>query len=173
MENDFPTKEDMATYLENYVNHFELPVKGNTEVKKLRKQDSVFHIETNNGVLRCKQVIVATGAFQKPYIPVVSNSENQPLYQLHSSQYRSPKNIPGNSVLVVGGGNSGAQIAVELSKEKNVTIAIGHPFKFLPLHLFGKSIFSLLDKLGLLYGALIHGKGNGFKSRVIRYLGKN
>lgn len=172
VENDFPTKEDMATYLENYVNHFELPVKGNTEVKKLRKQDSVFHIETNNGVLRCKQVIVATGAFQKPYIPVVSNSENQPLYQLHSSQYRSPKNIPGNSVLVVGGGNSGAQIAVELSKEKNVTIAIGHPFKFLPLHLFGKSIFSLLDKLGLLYAGVDTWKGKWFQKQSDPIFGK-
>ncbi|MDA6151301.1 NAD(P)-binding domain-containing protein, partial [Escherichia coli] len=68
--NELPAKDEMADYLIDYVKHFDLPVMLNTNVIKLNKQpDGSFLLETNSGKMIAKQVIIATGAFQKPYIP--------------------------------------------------------------------------------------------------------
>src|SRR5690625_5442949 len=70
---------------------------------------------------------------------------------MHSSLYTEPRNLNNGPVVIVGGGNSGAQIAVELSKDREVILAISHKLKFLPLKIFQKSIFNWLDKFQLLY----------------------
>ncbi|MGD6777604.1 flavin-containing monooxygenase [Sutcliffiella horikoshii] len=168
----FPTKDEMAEYFQQYVSHFSLPVKSNVEVESLTKKNESFHMITNQGELTAKTVIVATGSFQKPYIPqVFESSENQP-FQIHSSQYISPKDIQGDSVLVVGGGNSGAQIAVELAEGKHVTIAVSHPFKFLPLKILGRSIFYWLEMVGLLFAGVDTPKGRWFQKQPDPIFGK-
>ncbi|WP_050182084.1 flavin-containing monooxygenase [Domibacillus robiginosus] len=160
-----PTKQEMADYLTEYVNYFKLPILNNVTVEKLDKIKGFFYLDTNKGIVGAKKVVIATGAFQKPYVPSFAKTAEESFYQLHSAAYRSPDQLPGHSVLIVGGGNSGAQIAVELSKEKTVTIAVNHPFKFLPLYLFGKSIFDWLKFTGLLYAGINTTKGNWFRKQ--------
>jgi putative flavoprotein involved in K+ transport len=160
---EFPSKDDMADYLEKYVSHFNLPVKLNTSVLKINKNLNDFEVTTNQGVIHSRQIVIASGAFQKPSIPsFMSNLDEKNLFQIHSSSYHSPNQLRNGSVLVVGGGNSGAQIAVELAKERNVTLAVSHPFKFLPLRFLGKSIFKWLEMVGLLYAGIDTKKGKWF-----------
>ncbi|MCM3090932.1 MULTISPECIES: flavin-containing monooxygenase [unclassified Cytobacillus] len=169
---DFPTKNDMAKYLNDYVKHFDLQVMLNTNVSKLSKvPGGSFMLETSRGKIQAQQVIIASGAFQKPFIPKEVIKGMNP-FQLHSSEYRSPQEIPGEEILVVGGGNSGAQIAAELAKDRKVTIAVGHRLKFLPLTFFGKSIFYWLDKLGLLFAGKDTMKGSWFQKQKDPIFGK-
>ncbi|NLP52578.1 NAD(P)-binding domain-containing protein [Bacillus sp. RO1] len=168
----FPAKDEIAEYFLQYASHFKLPVKSNVQVQSLTKKNETFHMITNQGEFTAGTVIVATGSFQKPYIPqVVESPDNQP-FQLHSSRYNSPQDIMGDSVLVVGGGNSGAQIAVELAGEKQVTIAVSHRFKFLPLRILGRSIFNWLETLGLLFAGVDTSKGKWFRKQPDPIFGK-
>lgn len=163
LSEEFPTKDEVADYLDSYVKHFEFPIIFNTNVVKLSKQsDGSFLLETTLGQINAKQIVVATGAFQKPFIPNIVKKKSS-IFQLHSSDYQSPRQLKGTDVLVVGGGNSGAQIAVELAKYYKVTIAVGHKFKFLPLKLQGKSIFKWLEIMGLLYAGKDSLKGKWFQ----------
>ncbi len=162
---EFPTKDEMADYLEQYLSHFGIPLKLNTSVVNIKKNHETFEIESNHGIIVANQVVIATGPFQKPFIPPVTVNKEDKLFQIHSSTYRSPKQLSKGSVLVVGGGNSGAQIAVELAHKSNVTLAVGHPFKFLPLRFLGVSIFYWLDLFGLLFAGVDTKKGSWFRKR--------
>lgn len=160
----FPTKDEMANYLDRYVTHFNLPVNLNVHVNEVRKSNGDFEIITNQGLLKTKQVIIATGAFHKPFIPSVIEGNAQS-FQMHSSSYLTPKQLPKDSVLIVGGGNSGAQIAVELAQTNRVTMAVSHPFKFLPLHFLNKSIFSWLEIVGFLFAGTDTRRGKWFRKQ--------
>ncbi|MGG8380695.1 flavin-containing monooxygenase [Bacillus sp. R-CC1] len=164
-KNEFPCKDEIATYLEEYARHFQLPVQLQTEVLKIKKEKEIFELHTPTEILQTKKVIIASGGFQQPFIPSVSANLSSHILQIHSSQYKSPSQIPKGKVLVVGGGNSGMQIAVELAKTHEVTVSISHPLTFLPLQLFGKSIFNLLEKVGLLYAEMNTKRGRWFQKR--------
>ena len=164
-KNEFPYKDEIATYLEEYARHFQLPVQLQTEVLKIKKEKEIFELHTPTEILQTKKVIIASGGFQQPFIPSVSANLSSHIFQIHSSQYKSPSQIPKGKVLVVGGGNSGMQIAVELAKTHEVTVSISHPLTFLPLQLFGKSIFNLLEKVGLLYAEINTKRGRWFQKR--------
>jgi len=163
--NRFPCKDEMATYLEEYARHFQLPVNLQTEVLKINKAKDIFELHTPTEILQSKKLVIATGGFQQPYIPSFSQHLSSHVFQIHSSQYKSPSQIPKGNVLVVGGGNSGMQIAVELAKTHEVTMSISHPLTFLPLRLFRKSIFNWLEKLGLLYAEVNTKRGTWFQKR--------
>ncbi|MBC6972367.1 NAD(P)-binding domain-containing protein [Bacillus sp. Xin] len=164
-QNEFPSKDEIANYLEVYANHFSIPVRLNTDVSKIRKKGHEFEVYTSKEILQAKRVIIASGAFQRPFIPSISQNLSNDIFQIHSSQYQSPKQIPEGPVLVVGGGNSGTQIAVELAESREVTIAVSHPFTFLPLQIMGKSIFAWLEKIGLLYAGTNTRRGRWFHKR--------
>lgn len=164
-KNEFPHKDEIAMYLEEYAQYFQLPVQLQTEVLKIRKEEEIFELHTPTEVLQSKKVIIASGGFQQPYIPSFSQHLSSHVYQIHSSQYKSPSQIPKGKVLVVGGGNSGMQIAVELAKTHEVTMSISHPLTYLPLHLFRKSIFNWLEELGLLYAEVNTKRGKWFQKR--------
>ncbi|SFI81289.1 MULTISPECIES: NAD(P)/FAD-dependent oxidoreductase [unclassified Bacillus (in: firmicutes)] len=164
-ENAFPTKDEIADYLETYANRFLLPVQMEITVHKVQKVKSTFEVSTDKGVFHSKHVIIASGAFQKPFIPSISQSLSQEVFQIHSSQYQSLETIPDGPVLVVGGGNSGTQIATELAESRDVTIAISHPLKFLPLKIMGKSIFHWLEKMGFLYAGTTTKRGSWFQKQ--------
>lgn len=161
----FPKKDEVADYLEVYASFFQLPVQLRTVVSKVQKVDGIFTVHTGKEVLSARNVIIATGAFQKPFIPAFSQCPLSPVFQLHSSQYKSPSQIPDGPILVVGGGNSGAQIAVELAGTRDVTMAVSHPLTFLPLRVMGKSIFFWLEKLGLLYAGKDTWRGALFQKK--------
>ncbi|MFC0215773.1 flavin-containing monooxygenase [Paenibacillus chartarius] len=154
-QDGYAAKDEIAEYLERYVQRFDLPVRLETEVRSLTKEQGIFRIQTSGGEWRARNVIVATGPFQKPRIPEFAASIDKDLVQLHTSEYLNPSDLQEGSVAVVGAGNSGAQIAVELSKDRDVLLSVGHKMKFLPLKAFGKSMFWWFDKLGMLE-ATIH-----------------
>jgi|SRR5699024_1571055 len=163
-QHSYPTKDEMANYLESYVAYFDLPYKMNTLVTKVEKEKDKFNIYTENGIFQSKKLVIATGAFQKPFIPPVIKQTKDVVSHIHSSLYVDSRNLSSGSVLVVGGGNSGAQIALELSNDReDVTLAMSHRPKFLPLQVFGKSIFYWLEKLQLLYAGIDTMRGKRFQ----------
>jgi putative flavoprotein involved in K+ transport len=145
----YPTKDEVVDYLKSYVKQFSIPIQHHTEVIELSQDLNEYRILTNNGEYRAQKVVVATGPFQKPFIPELSKTLSGDVLQLHSSEYRNPNQLKDGPVLVVGGGNSGAQIAVELSKGRDVYFSVSHPLKFIPLDVGKKSVFWYIDKLGL------------------------
>ncbi|WP_338471635.1 NAD(P)/FAD-dependent oxidoreductase [Niallia sp. XMNu-256] len=148
-QNDYPTKDEIADYLSLYARTFSLPIKLNTIVKGLHKIESGFRILTDSKEIIAKNVVVATGAFQKPHIPRFANILSEDVLQLHSSQYKNAKQLRNGPVLVVGGGNSGSQIAAELSNNRKTYLSVSHKPKFLPQNLMSKSIFWWFDKFGI------------------------
>ena len=168
-KNGFPYKDEIANYLEGYATYFKLPVQLQTEVLKIKKEKDIFELHTSKEILQSKKIIIASGGFQQPFIPSFSQHLSSHIFQIHSSQYKTPSQIPKGKVLVVGGGNSGMQIAVELAKTYEVTMSISHPLTFLPLHLFRKSIFNWLEKIGLLYAEINTKRGRWFQKRKDPY----
>lgn len=148
--NGFPAKDEVADYLESYALTNGLPVASGTEVISLVKEHGVFTAVCNSGTYVADNVVVATGPFQKPWIPPFSRELSLDVYQTHTAQYRNSSQLYDGDVLVVGAGNSGAQIAVELSKDRPVTISSGHAMNILPLTFWGRSLFWWLDAFGLL-----------------------
>ncbi|GIO22831.1 NAD(P)/FAD-dependent oxidoreductase [Oceanobacillus sp. J11TS1] len=149
-EQGFPTKDEIATYLEKYADRYEIPIKLNTEVVNIFKMNGNYIIKTNSEKYQSKNVVIATGPFQIPNIPPFSKFLPNNIKQLHSSEYKNPIQLIDGSVLVVCAGNSGAQIAVELSKQRETYLAYSRKLKFLPLSVGRKSIYWWFDKLGIL-----------------------
>lgn len=114
--NHLPTKNEVADYLENYAEVFDLPVRHGIQVKSLDQNEQGYRINAGTSSYRARNVIVATGPFQKPYIPSFATALDPSILQLHSSAYCAAHDIPGKTVLIVGAGNSGAEIALELRK---------------------------------------------------------
>ncbi|WP_186579426.1 flavin-containing monooxygenase [Aquibacillus kalidii] len=146
----FPTKDEIANYLADYALSFQLPIQLETNVEELAKHGEYFTIQTSKGLLTAKQVIVATGPFQEPTIPSNAKNLSAEIRQMHSSQYRNVDQLQPGNVLVVGGGNSGAQIAVELAATREVHLSVSYKLRYLPLVIGGKSIFWWFQKLGIL-----------------------
>lgn len=149
-QTQFATKDEIADYLEDYARTFHLPIEFNTEVKRIRKMNTIFTIETQHYILKAHNVVIATGPFQKPLLPTFSTEISSKVVQLHSSQYRNPSQLQEGNVLVVGGGNSGSQIAIELAQSHETSLSVGQPLRFLPSMIFGKSAFWWLEKTGIL-----------------------
>lgn len=146
----YPAKDEISDYLLKYAKEFSLPVKLGTVVSKLAKDGECYVLSTNQGEYRSKQVVVATGPFQLPNIPEFSKFLSDEVLQLHSSEYKNPNQLLSGTTVVVGAGNSGSQIAVEIADHRDVYLSVGHKPRFMPQDLGGKSIFWWFDKLGLL-----------------------
>ncbi len=162
----FPTKDEISRYLKVYAESFKLPIKHNSRVINVRKENNIFHITTEHMVYKTQNVIIATGPFQKPRIPAFANRLSKGIVQLHSSEYHNLSQLKEGNALVVGGGNSGAQIAVEISQEKKTYLSTSHRLNFLPLLIKNKSIFWWFDKVGLL-----NATSNSFKGKLIQKKG--
>lgn len=145
-----PTKDDVADYLLEYARLFLLPIRHDTAVLRVEKQDSLYLVHTREKTLRARNVIVATGPFHTPNIPSIHAQLDPDVVQIHTAAYKNEQQLQDGPVLVVGGGNSGAQIAVELAATRPVVLSMGQVRSFLPLHVWGKSIFWYLHRSGLL-----------------------
>jgi len=138
----YPGKDEVADFLQAYVEKFELPVRLNTTVTRLtRTGDGGYLAETTTGPVRADQVVVATGPFQVPFTPPIANELDPELGQLHSATYQGPEDLPGGRILVVGGANSGQQIALELADSRDVEIAVGQKLPTLPQRPLGRDIW--------------------------------
>ncbi|MGG1397615.1 NAD(P)/FAD-dependent oxidoreductase [Bacillus salipaludis] len=146
----FPTKDEIADYLEQYAQTFDLPIRFNIDIQKIRKENNIFAISTNKLTIKTKRIVIATGPFHTPRIPPFAKVFSNELTQLHSSEYKDQSQLQEGPVLVVGGGNSGAQIAVELSENNETYLSVSQKIRFMPLKFAGKSIFWWFDKLGIL-----------------------
>ncbi|WP_289142568.1 NAD(P)/FAD-dependent oxidoreductase [uncultured Brevibacillus sp.] len=162
--NGYAAKDEIADYLHSYANQIELPIHFQTEVTALKQSSTGFLLETNQGDYAAKNVIIATGPFQQPLIPQMADALPKDIVQIHTAHYLNPSSLQDGPVVVIGAGNSGAQIAVELAKEREVYLSIGHKMKFMPLQLMNKSIFWWFGKIGFLK-ANIHSKIGKWLSR--------
>ncbi|HRQ77100.1 MAG TPA: NAD(P)/FAD-dependent oxidoreductase [Gemmatimonadaceae bacterium] len=147
----FPTKDEVADYLQAYAAAFNLPIGLDESVRSLRQiREFDFLIETDFARYRARQVVIASGAFHGAYVPPLAATVAPQVRQLHASSYRNPRELPEGRVLVVGGGNSGVQIAEELTQTHDVIFAVGTRPPRLPARVLGKSIFWWLDRSGAL-----------------------
>ncbi|WP_245588613.1 flavin-containing monooxygenase [Deinococcus pimensis] len=147
----YPTKDEVADYLEGYARHFQLPVRHSTRVLSVEDHGSGYSVDTTRGPFRARQLVIATGPFGTPYLPGFADKLDSDVTQLHSSAFRNATQLPPGRVLVVGSGNSGAQIAAELSRTHDVTVAQGRPQPQVPQRRLGRDVFDWLHLLGLMH----------------------
>jgi putative flavoprotein involved in K+ transport len=111
----YPTKDETADYLEAYARKFELPVETGVRVERLSRAGGWFDAACAKEVLAARNVVVATGAYHHPRVPTFASGLRETICQIHSSDYRNRSQLGEGGVLVVGAGNSGAEIAMELA----------------------------------------------------------
>lgn len=136
----FPTKDEVADYLAHYARTFALPLQLGARVTSVSAEGGAFVVSTADSVFEARNVVCATGPFQRPFLPLNVERASPQLVQLHSSQYRNPSQLPRGRVLVVGCGNSGAGIARELSASHEVHLALGRTAAS-PRRLLGRDFF--------------------------------
>jgi putative flavoprotein involved in K+ transport len=148
----YPTRDEVADYLTDYARRFQLPVELNSRVRAVRGRDGGGYVVEldDDRTYEAGQVVVATGPFQTPFIPSVADSVGHDVVQLHSTEYRSPDSLPTGRLLVVGGGNTGFQIAEELSRAREVHLSIGSRQTPLPQRMLGRDLFWYLEATGLI-----------------------
>ncbi len=161
----YPHRDEVVAYLTTYADHFGLPVELDSRVRSIRRRDDVFRVELADRTYETRQVVIATGPFQVPRTPNFAAELDMDVVQLHSSSYRSPKDLPSGTVLVVGGGNTGYQIAEELSATHDVHLAVGSRQTPLPQRLLGRDLFWYLDKTGLIGTTVESRVGQRLKDR--------
>jgi putative flavoprotein involved in K+ transport len=119
----YPTAKEMADYLQTYSDRFGLPVRNGVKVKRLTRLGQRFVVEAGEKSYEADQVIVAMGNYQKPRIPAFARDLDPGIVQLHSHEYRNPSQLQPGGVLIVGAGNSGADIAVEVARTHQTCLA--------------------------------------------------
>jgi putative flavoprotein involved in K+ transport len=159
----FSTKDEVADYLEAYAARFELPVRTGVRVERLSRNGSRFVVEASDRHFEAENVVVAMASHQVPRLPSFAGELDPGIVQLHSAAYRNPSQLREGPVLVVGVGNSGAEIAVEVVKERPTWLAgkeSGHvPFRieraaarfvFLPLmfRVIGHRVLTVRTPIG-------------------------
>jgi putative flavoprotein involved in K+ transport len=128
----FPTKDEMADYLESYAARFDLPVRTGLKVDALCREGARFVVASGNRRFGAERVVVATGSNQLPKVPSLADELHPSIVQLHSSHYLNPSQLQEGAVLVVGVGNSGAEIAFEVSRT-HPTFLSGEPSGEIPV----------------------------------------
>ncbi|MEA2296209.1 MAG: putative flavoprotein involved in transport, partial [Solirubrobacteraceae bacterium] len=161
----YPGRDDVVAYLAAYARHFELPVELDRRVRSVRARDGGFVVEAAGRTYETDQVVIATGPFQVPFTPPISAGLDPGVVQLHSSRYRSPDDLPADPVLVVGGGNTGHQIAAELAASREVHLAVGARQTPLPQRLLGRDLFRYLEPAGLMRTAVTSRLGRRLRER--------
>ena len=162
----YPGKDAVAAYLQAYAAKFDLPVRLNARVTDLARTQEGFEVRTDSDVLRARRVVVATGPFQVPFVPPAARRLDGSVTQLHTAEYRNSDALPDGPVLVVGGGNSGFQIAEELANAgRQVDLSIATKLPGLPQRLAGKDLFWWLTRLGLLRVSVESRPGRRMSSR--------
>jgi putative flavoprotein involved in K+ transport len=156
----------MAAYLQAYVDRFALPARTGVRVHRLSRAGSGFLAETDAGPVRAAQVVLATGPFRRPFVPEAADGLDATVAQLHSIGYRRPGDLPPGDVLVVGGGNSAAQLALELAATHRVTMASPRPLWFVPEDVAGVSTY-----WWWLLSGVLNARSDAWVSRYVRRRG--
>jgi putative flavoprotein involved in K+ transport len=144
----YPGRDDVVAYLTEYARHFTLPVELGSRVRAIRRPDRRYLVEVDRRSYRADQVVIATGPFQVPFVPTIADDLGHEVFEIHSTRYRAPGDLPDGPVLVVGGGNTGFQIAEELSATREVHLSIGSRQTPLPQRILGRDLFWYLERIG-------------------------
>lgn len=128
----FPTKDEMADYLESYARKFKLPVRTGVSVQRLTRIGGSFLLTTSEGDIEADQVIVAMANYQKGRVPAFASQLDRRIMQMHSIDYRRPAQLRRGPVLLVGAANSAAEIGIELARHGVETIISGRDVGHLP-----------------------------------------
>jgi putative flavoprotein involved in K+ transport len=144
----FPHKDEMANFLEAYAARFSLPVRTGVRVERLARGDGGFILHAGGQEIAADNVVVAMATFQQPNVPPYAAELNPRIVQLHSSAYRSPAQLQDGDVVVVGAGNSGAEIAVEVARKRHTWIS-GRDVGQVPFRIQGTASRLFLSRLVL------------------------
>jgi putative flavoprotein involved in K+ transport len=161
----YPTRDEVIAYLERYAETFELPIEPDSEVRRLSHEGRGFVLALDGRTVTADQVVVATGPFQAPFVPELAERLDPALWRVHSTGYRTPGDVPEGTVLVVGGGNTGFQIAKELSATHEVVLSVGSRQKPLPQRIAGRDLFWWLTKTRLLSATVESRLGSRLRRR--------
>jgi putative flavoprotein involved in K+ transport len=151
----FPTKDEMGDYLESYAARFELPVRSGVRVDRVFRNAERYVVESGLDAFEAENVIVATGAHRIPKSPAFAHELDRRIVQLHSVDYRNPSQLADGTTLVVGVGNSGAEIAFELSRSHAV-FQSGTPAAEIPVRHGGLGLRLLLPVMRFIGTRVLH-----------------
>lgn len=146
----YPTRDEVAAYLEAYAGYFHFPVRTGVEVTQVLPTGSDFRVLTGDGlVFQTRAVVAATGTYRKPFMPAVPGHPNFPGKVLHALDYRRPDPFRGQRVVVVGAGNSAVQIAAELAQVARVSLAVRGRVQWVPQRPLGRDVHDWITWLGV------------------------
>jgi putative flavoprotein involved in K+ transport len=160
--NPFPSKDDIADYLVAYAKRFDLPVQTSTRVTRLTRRNDRFVVTTAEQQYESQNVVVAMSNYQVPKLPAFACKLAPRIVQLHANDYRNPSQLQPGSVLVVGAGNSAADISMEVAKSRptwmagkesghvpfRIETAIGRQLLFRLVRFIGHHILSVDTPIG-------------------------
>ena len=146
----YPSKDDVASYLQSYVSALDLPVQLNARVTSLAELKGSTRERPRTRSSRRDQVVVATGPFQVPFVPPVARDLDDTVFQIHSADYRNPAQLPDGEVLVVGGGTPASRSPRSSRRRGRSTLAVGQRVPSLPQRLLGKDLFWWLSGIGFM-----------------------
>jgi putative flavoprotein involved in K+ transport len=147
----YPTRDEAVTYLRRYAEHFELPIRTRSRVVDVRPSAAtLWEVELATGeTVHARAVIAATGSFERPHRPQLRGQDRYRGRLMHVSEYRRPAEFAGQRIVVVGAGNSGIQVAVELSEVAHVTLATRAPVSFRPQRPLGIDLHYWVARSGV------------------------
>jgi putative flavoprotein involved in K+ transport len=147
----YPTKDQMADFLETYAARFDLPVRTGVRVARLARGDGAYLVATDGPSFRCDNVVVASGTFGRtPYVPGFAGELDPGILQLHSSAYKHPAQLRPGRVLVVGASHSGGDIAYEAGMAGHPTVLSGRIHGEVPFDIEGRPARVIFPVLFLL-----------------------
>jgi putative flavoprotein involved in K+ transport len=163
----FPTKDELADYLESYAEHFEMPIRHGVTIESLTRHGNGFLARAGELEIEAGNVVVAMANFQEPRVPGFAGDLDPSITQLHMADYDNPDRLASGDVLVVGVGNSGAEIAMELVRDRPVYLS-GEPTAVQPFRPEGLSGRILMPLVGpvILNRVLTTGTPMGRKARA-------
>lgn len=133
----FPTKDEMADFLESYVERFDLPVQSGVRIDHLWREGDLFIATAGQRRFEAENVVVAMADYQKPRVPGFADELHPEIVQFHSADYRNPAQLQDGDVLLVGGGNSGSEIAMELARHGRHVLMSGRDVGAIPFRIDG------------------------------------
>ena len=145
----FAPLPEVIAYLEDYARSFAAPVRGGVDVERVQRRDGRFRLHTSADALEAESIVVAAGAYQQPTPTALAESVPADVFQLHTTAYRRPDQLPDGAVLVVGSGQSGCQIAEELiDAGRSIYLSCGH-CGWLPRRYRGRELVEWLIDVGI------------------------
>jgi cation diffusion facilitator CzcD-associated flavoprotein CzcO len=145
-QDKFPSRDEVIHYLTEYEKRYELTIQRPVSISSIKKSESGLLLSTGTSEIEATAVVSCTGTWKAPFIPQYSGQSEFKGLQIHSANYRTAEQFRGMKVLIVGGGNSGAQILAEVSKIATTTWVTEREPKFLPDDVDGRVLFDVATK---------------------------